>query len=150
LFARRRVEEAVGHPNHPDSVRVEVRIAADSLRDHQPKLSAKDIAKVERQVRDAEILDAARFPKILFEAGQLEAAHLPSGATGEFRGKIAGMLTLHGQSRLLQFPIQGRIAGERLEANATTTPRPRVVPGLMPAGNCRALVSCLRLQNRVP
>ena len=40
--------EIAWDPNHPDSVRVEVRIAADSLRDHQPKLSARDIAKVEQ------------------------------------------------------------------------------------------------------
>ena len=105
-------------PNHPQRVRVAMRIAADSLRDHQPKLSAKDVAKVESQVRGAEILDAARFPEILFEAVRLEAAELPAGATGEFRGRLAGRLTLHGQSHPLEFPIQGRVAGGRLEASA--------------------------------
>ena len=108
-------------PNHPERIRVGVRIAADSLRDHQPKLSAKDVAKVERQVRSAEILDVARFPEILYEAGRLEAAELPSGATGEFRGKLAGTLTLHGQSHPLELSIQGRVAGDRLEASAEVT-----------------------------
>jgi polyisoprenoid-binding protein YceI len=113
--------EIAWDPNHPGSVRVEVRIASDSLRDHQPKLSAKDIAKVERQVRGTDILDSARFPGILFEARQLEAAQLPSGATGDFRGTLAGTLTLHGQSRPVQFPIRGRVAAERLEADASVT-----------------------------
>ena len=110
--------EIAWDPNQPERVRVRVRIAADSLRDHQPKLSAKDVAKVERQVRGAEILDAPRFPEILFEAGRLEAAELPAGATSEFRGRLAGSLTLHGQSHPVEFPIQGRVAADRLEANA--------------------------------
>jgi polyisoprenoid-binding protein YceI len=109
--------------NHPEKVRVGVRVAADSLRDHQPKLSGKDIARVERQVRGAEILDAARFPEILFEAARLEAAELPPGSLGEFRGKLSGTLTLHGQSRSLQIPIQGRVSADRLEANAAVTLR---------------------------
>jgi polyisoprenoid-binding protein YceI len=113
--------EIAWDPNHPEQVRIGVRVAADSLRDHQPKLSEKDIAKVERQVRDAEILDAARFPEILFGAERLEAAELPPGALGEFRGKLAGTLTLHGQSHPLQIPIQGRVTADRLEANAAVT-----------------------------
>jgi polyisoprenoid-binding protein YceI len=113
--------EIAWDPNQPGAFAVRVRIAADSLRDHQPKLSARDIAKVERQVREGEILDAARFQEIRFEAGQLEAAQLPPGGSGEFRGRIAGTLTLHGQSRPLQLPFQGRVTGERLEANAAVT-----------------------------
>jgi len=108
-------------PNRPGGVRVEVRIASDSLRDHQPKLSAKDIARVEGQTRGADILDAARFPKILFEAGQLDSASLPSGAEGDFRGTLAGTLTLHGQSRPVSIPIRGRVTAERLEADASVT-----------------------------
>ncbi|HLN59483.1 MAG TPA: YceI family protein, partial [Thermoanaerobaculia bacterium] len=115
--------EIAWDPNHPERVRVGVRIAADSLRDHQPKLSGKDIARVERQVRDAKILDAARFPEILFEAARLDAAELPSGASGEFRGNLSGTLTLHGQSHPLQIPIQGRVTADRLEANAAVTLR---------------------------
>lgn len=113
--------EIAWDPSRPERVRVAVRIAADSLRDHQPKLSGKDAARVEGQVRGAEILDAARFPEILFEAARLEAAELPSGAAGEFRGRLAGTLTLHGQSRPLQMPIQGRVTGDRLEANTAVS-----------------------------
>lgn len=112
--------EIAWDPNHPDGVRVAVGVAAASLRDHQAKLSARDIARVEGQTRGAEILDSARFPRILFEAGQLEAAQLPSGA-GEFRGTLAGTLMLHGQSRPLKFPVRGRVAAQRLEADATVT-----------------------------
>jgi polyisoprenoid-binding protein YceI len=112
--------EIAWDPNHPDGVRVAVGVAAASLRDHQAKLSARDIAKVEGQARGAEILDAARFPRIQFEAARLEGAQVPSD-TGEFRGTLAGTLTLHGQSRPLKFPVRGRIAAQRLEADATVT-----------------------------
>jgi polyisoprenoid-binding protein YceI len=115
--------EIAWDPGHPGGVRVEVRIAAGSLRDRQPELSAGDIAKVEKRARSPEILDAARFPKILFEARQLEGDELPSGSAGEFRGTLTGTLTLHGQSRPVRFPIQGRVAGQRLEASATITIR---------------------------
>jgi polyisoprenoid-binding protein YceI len=111
--------EIAWDPNQPGSARVQVRFASDSLRDHQPELSAKDIAKVESQVRGPDVLDSARFPQVLFEAGKLEAAQLPSGATGEFRGTLAGTLRLHGQSRPVAFPIRGRVSGGRLEAEAT-------------------------------
>jgi len=112
--------EIAWDPDHPDGVRIAIGVAAASLRDHQGNLSPRDIAKVEGQTRGAEILDSARFPRILFEAGQLEAAQLPSGA-GEFRGTLAGTLTLHGQSRPLKFPVRGRLAARRLEAEATVT-----------------------------
>ncbi len=106
---------------HGDRVRVNVQVAADSLRDHQPELSAKDISKVEGQVRGPEILDSAKFPRILFEARQLEAAQVPSGGSGEFQAMLVGTLTLHGRSRPMKFPIQGRVAADRLTATAAVT-----------------------------
>jgi polyisoprenoid-binding protein YceI len=106
-------------PERPGAVRISVKIAADSLRDRQPELSAKDVAKVEGQVRGAEILDAARFPKIVFEAGQVEGDSLPAERTGEFRGTLAGTLTLHGQSRPIRFPFQARAGADQLQASAT-------------------------------
>jgi len=113
--------EIAWDPGRPGIVQVAVRIAADSLRDHQPELSAKDVAKVERQVRGPEVLDAGRFPKILFEAGRLERAQIPSGGEGEFRATLVGTLTLHGKSSPIEFPIHGRVAAARLEASGTAT-----------------------------
>lgn len=113
--------EIAWNPNQPGSARVRVRFAADSLRDRQPKLSARDIARVESQVRGPDILDSARFPEVLFVAGKLEASQLPSGVSGEFLGRLAGTLTLHGRPHPVEFPIRGRLSGERLEAEATVT-----------------------------
>ena len=106
-------------PDRPGAVRITVRVAADSLRDRQPALSAKDIAKVEAQARGPEILDAARFPKIIFEAGEVEPASALPDAAGDFRGTLAGRLTLHGQTRPIRFPVQGRVAAGELSATAT-------------------------------
>ena len=103
----------------PRTVRVDVRIAADSLHDRQPKLSANDIAKIERRVRSPEILDAARYPKIAFEASEFQAAELPSGDSGGFRGTLEGILTLHGKSLPLKVGIQGRLIDGTMEASGT-------------------------------
>ncbi len=104
-------------PSHPEDLRVEVRIPADSLRDHQEKLSASDVAKVEAQTRSPRILDAAKFPSIRFEGRELSSATLSDG--GEVRATLSGDLTLHGQTRPLKFPVEGRIAGDHIEAKAT-------------------------------
>jgi len=113
--------EIAWDPSRAGIVQIAVRIAAGSLRDRQPELSAKDVAKVERQVRGPEILDAEKFPNILFEAGRLERAQITPGGEGEFRATLAGTLTLHGKSSPIQFPIQGRVAACRLEASGTVT-----------------------------
>jgi polyisoprenoid-binding protein YceI len=105
----------------PANVRVEVRFAADSLKDFQEKLSAADIAKVEAQVRSPRILDASRFPEITFEGRQLQDAQLPAGGSGEFRATLSGTLTLHGVAKPLRFPIRGKVTESRLEAGGTVT-----------------------------
>jgi len=105
--------------DEPASVKVEVRFAADSLKDRQEKLSASDVAKVEGQVRSPRILDAGEFPEIVFEGKQLEAAQLPAGGSGEFRGTLFGTLTLHGVAKPLRLPIQGRVTESRLEARCS-------------------------------
>jgi polyisoprenoid-binding protein YceI len=111
--------EVAWDPEHPRNVRMEVRVAASSLRDQQPKLSAKDRAKVEGQTREAGILDSAKFPQILFQASELELERSPSGGNGDFRGTLKGTLTLHGKTLPLGIPIQGKLSGDRFEASAT-------------------------------
>jgi polyisoprenoid-binding protein YceI len=104
-------------PEHPEAASVEVRIAADSLRDHQEKLSASDIAKVEAQTRGPRILDAEKFPSIRFQGHGLSSPTMSGG--GEVRATLSGDLTLHGRTRPVQFPIQGRVSADRMEATAT-------------------------------
>lgn len=104
-------------PDRPERVHLEIRIAADSLRDHEEGLSAKDVAKVEAQTRGPRILDAAKFPSIRFEGRELSSTAV--SGTGEVRATLNGDLTLHGRTRGVQFPVQGRVSGDRIEASAT-------------------------------
>lgn len=108
-------------PLRPRTARVDVRVAADSLRDHQEKLSAKDTAKVEGQTRGPAILDAARFPQIVYQAQELEVGKAPLAGKGEFRGTINGTLTLHGTTKPLGLLIQGLVSPDRFEASAAAT-----------------------------
>lgn len=86
-------------PAAPSEVRVEVVIAADSLRDDQPKLSPEDREKVDRQAAGSEVLDAIRYREIHFTASGLELA--PGQPAGSFQGVLAGTLSLHGRERRL-------------------------------------------------
>lgn len=104
-----------------EKVLLDVKIDATSLRDDQPKLSAKDIAKVEGQARSDRILDAAKYPEIRFTADRAEVEKWPSGGEGDFKGTLAGTLTLHGRSKPLKIPLEGRVGPDRLEAAASVT-----------------------------
>src|SRR5690348_11280162 len=55
-------------PSHLEDFHAELTVAAASLRDTQPKLSAEDKAKVESQLVSPEVLDANRFPEVRFIA----------------------------------------------------------------------------------
>jgi polyisoprenoid-binding protein YceI len=111
----------ISRGSDPGAVKVKVWIAADSLHDRQPKLSATDIEKIERRVRSPEVLDAARYPKIVFEASEFQAAELPAGDSGGFRGTLAGVLILHGKSHPLKAGIQGRLLDGSVEASGTVS-----------------------------
>jgi polyisoprenoid-binding protein YceI len=113
--------EITWDPAHPRIGRVEVRVAADSLRDHQEKLSAKDVAKVEGQTRGPAVLDAGKFPQIVFQAHEVDIGKAPAGGKGEFRGTLTGSLTLHGKTLPLGLAIQGLVSATRFEAGASTT-----------------------------
>lgn len=103
---------------NPQQIRLEVTIAAGSLHDHETALSAKDVEKVERQVRGEKILDATRYPEIQFTADRAEIEKFPSGGSGEVQGTLVGTLTLHGRSRTLRLAVRGHLSAEKLEANA--------------------------------
>ena len=113
--------EIAWDPLRAKSVKVTVRVAADSLRDHQEKLSAKDTAKVEAQTRGPAILDAAQYPEIVFEGHELEIAKTPSGGKGEFRGTLTGTLTLHGRTMPVGLAIQGLVSADRFQAGAAAS-----------------------------
>jgi polyisoprenoid-binding protein YceI len=83
------------NPERPAETRAEVIIDAASLVDRQPKLSERDRAKVEAQIRSPAVLDAQRFAEIRFTLEGLALG--PPG--DERRGTLTGTLQLHGVSR---------------------------------------------------
>lgn len=96
-------------PQSPERVAGQLTFAADSLRDHQRELSPNDVRTVETQTRSATILDAARFPEIRFVAQRItgvDPSTATAGASGSLRGTVVGTLTLHGQTRNIQAPVQ--------------------------------------------
>jgi polyisoprenoid-binding protein YceI len=91
------------NPSHHEAFHVDVLIAASSLRDMEPKLSAEDRAKVDQQVISPDVLDAKRFPEISFSADRF----VVSAQHGEeLQGTADGKLSLHGVTRSLQVPVR--------------------------------------------
>jgi YceI-like domain len=89
----------------PLSVAIEVR--ARELRVRDPNLSASKRAEVQTRMLGPEVLDVEKFPSITFESTAIEPA-------GPDRWKVAGQLTIHGQTRAVSFPVNranGRYRG---------------------------------------
>lgn len=80
------------------SPRVEIRVRAADLRVLDPGLSTDRRAEVQSRMVGAEVLDVAKFPDISFASTSIDTA-------GEGRWKVAGQLTLHGQTRAVTFAV---------------------------------------------
>ncbi|HEX9399437.1 MAG TPA: YceI family protein [Anaeromyxobacter sp.] len=78
----------------PSGARVEVIIAADSLRDQQAALSQEDRGKVDRQAAGPGVLDARRYPEIRFVSNPLDLEPVTSIQTDAgLRGVLTGTLS---------------------------------------------------------
>jgi polyisoprenoid-binding protein YceI len=97
-------------PSAPEQTVVQLRVFADSLRDHEPGLSDADRAKVEAQTR-GQVLEAERFPTIVLDATSL-ALDMPASPAGgglEVHGVLVGTFTLHGVTRPLRIPVHATV-----------------------------------------
>jgi len=91
-------------------VRLELVVAADSLRDRQPALSSGDRDKVNRQAAGPDVLDAARHPEVRFTSLRLEpGAGSTAEQVGRLEGVLAGTLALHGRER----PVSVRLVAKK-------------------------------------
>jgi polyisoprenoid-binding protein YceI len=105
-------------PAAPSDVRLEVTVAADSLRDRQPALSPGDRDKVDRQAAGPQVLDAARHPEIRFvSSAAIRAATAAAG--GAVDGELSGTLRLHGRERPIAVPVHATREGDGWRAKGT-------------------------------
>jgi polyisoprenoid-binding protein YceI len=97
---------AILDPAEPGLARVEVVVAAGSLRDQQAALSGPERIKVDARAAGPETLDAARYPEIRFVADRLASdGPAPAHAEDGLSGDLVGTLSLHGVSRPLRVPV---------------------------------------------
>jgi polyisoprenoid-binding protein YceI len=89
--------------------RLDVVVAAGSLRDRQPGLSAKDLADVNARAAGPEVLDARRHPEIRFTSTGEASGGRPAAADARFEGELAGTLSLRGRDR----PVSVHVAATR-------------------------------------
>src|SRR6185437_4400089 len=74
------------------SHRVELHVKAGSLKVNDPGISDKDRGEIQSNMVGAPVLDAGRFPEIVFRATSADS-------TGNGAWTVNGSLTLHGQTR---------------------------------------------------
>jgi hypothetical protein len=87
---------------------IEVGVRSADLRVLDPGLSADKRADVQARMIGADVLDVAKFPEITFTSTAVEQA-------GADRWNVTGRLTIHGQTRSINFPVArvgGRYRGE--------------------------------------
>ncbi len=91
-------------PEHPQEVRVDVRINAATLHDHVARLSPSARDYVDRETAGPQVLDAQRYPEIRFHGESASA----QGEGAGLQGVLHGALTLHGTTRPLDIPFHAR------------------------------------------
>ena len=87
---------------------IEISVRSADLRVLDPDLSADKRAEVQARMISADVLDVTKFPEIAFTSTAVE----PAGAG---RWNVTGRLTIHGQTRSINFPVarvDGRYRGE--------------------------------------
>jgi polyisoprenoid-binding protein YceI len=82
-----------------DGRKVELHVEASALRVQDPKVSDKDRAEIQANMLGADVLDAERHREISFQSTSAETA-----GTGAW--KVAGDLTVHGQTRPVSMTVQ--------------------------------------------
>ena len=88
---------------------VEIAFDARSLRVADGGLSDSDREKVQATMRGSDVLDAERYPEIVFRSSAVEAA-------GAGRWSVSGSLTLHGQTRPVRADVS--LSGRRYRGEA--------------------------------
>jgi hypothetical protein len=87
---------------------IEISVRSADLRVLDPDLSADKRAEVQARMISADVLDVTKFPEIAFTSTAVEPA-------GNDRWNVTGRLTVHGQTRSINFPVarvDGRYRGE--------------------------------------
>jgi len=77
---------------------------------------AKDVAEVEARMRGPEVLDGAAHVEIGFTSTSVSGR---MASPGVYRLNVRGTLTLKGQPREIEIPLDVRVAGDALEASGS-------------------------------
>ncbi len=120
VLATRIEGEVAAVPEDLARSRLSLRFEVAGLQVDEKKEPAGDGPKVQQAMLGPKLLDAARFPTVLFESTAVSGR-----AAGEavHQLEIAGDLTLHGVTRRLTLTVRVELRGERLEAKGKLTLR---------------------------
>lgn len=101
-------------PDVPEAAGAVVKADARTLRDEQDSLSESDRRTVRRQVR--ELLETKRHPWLSLTVERFEVEE-ETGSS--WSGTLHGLLTLAGNRRSVEIPVEATLDGQTLEAEGT-------------------------------
>lgn len=103
-----------------DPTRSEILLEFDtaSLRVTGKGEPAQDVPEVQRVMLSDRVLDATRYPKIVFRSRRITGTGSPGAS---FTVSVAGELTLHGVSKAVVIPARVTLRDGSLTAEGTTT-----------------------------
>ena len=105
-------------PEHPERSTTQLSVAAGSLHDVEPGISANDVRSIENDARGAEVLDVARYPEVTLASQRLEITPGTLSA-GALHGTLVASLTLHGQTRPMRIPVEATWTGNELRVRGS-------------------------------
>jgi polyisoprenoid-binding protein YceI len=79
---------------------------------------AKDVPEVQAVMVGPRVLDAARYPEIVFRSRAVEGKRVSPGV---YELKVTGEFTLHGVSRTMVLPLRVELVGDLLTATGRAT-----------------------------
>jgi polyisoprenoid-binding protein YceI len=103
--------EAEFDPAAPNAASLWMKARADSLVVIDD-MREKDRREIERVTRE-ELLDAARYPEVVFQSAIATARQM---AEGRYHARVAGDLSLHGVTRELAIDVMALVKGDELRA----------------------------------
>jgi len=92
---------------------VTLRVSAKSLTVMDPDASPKDRKEIQDTMQGETVLDAAKFPEIVFTSTGVGGI---GGKAGAWRLTVEGTLKLHGTERKISFPLKLSLNGGQLAA----------------------------------
>ncbi len=109
--------EILADPRDPAASQVTLTVDVTRLAVQPEGEPPADVPQIQQRMLGPDVLDAARFPEIVFRSTSVSGHPDPHGA---FEMEVEGSLSLHGVTRRITLHLKAAIEGDLLKASGET------------------------------